>query len=121
MIYVILYPSTIWEYLRYHITGRAPAITCDQVRSGPGIVECQHGEDACTMLPMSRIMGINWESGYKAAFESARNRYFADMAESMKNMGMASQGGQCNCTGDDCDDDITEPYNPSSSHVDGYS
>jgi hypothetical protein len=124
MIYVLLYPATLWERLQFSIRGIAPSIQCDYIRNGPGIVECIHGEDACTMVPMDQVMRVVWESGYKKALETARDEAIRDMADSMKQMGLPTtdlaQG--CNC-GDDDEDDCdcsSGPYVPSGAVVDGY-
>lgn len=96
MTHVLLYPATLWERLQFSLRGVAPSIQCDYIRNGPGIVECIHGEDACTMVPMDQVMRVVWESGYKQALETARGEAIRDMADSMKQMGLPmSQMTQC--------------------------
>ena len=71
MIYVLTYPETVWERLKFHIRGTVPTVLCGEIRQGPGVVECVTGEDSCITIPMNRVMQVIWESGYKNAFEQA--------------------------------------------------
>ena len=113
MIYVLVRPSTIGEWLNLHFRNIAPTIPCGAIRSSPGIVECITGEDSCIVVPMDRVMQVVWESGYKQAFDQARKEYFDGLAQSM------TPNAGCSCGDEDGDCDCG-PYVPSPTTVDGY-
>lgn len=119
MIYVLTYPETVWERLKFHIRGTVPTVLCGEIRQGPGVVECVTGEDSCITTPMNRVMQVIWESGYKNAFEQAQKEYFDGLARSMTRMAVAPAGCTCGEDEDDCDCAIG-PYTASSAAVDGY-
>lgn len=103
MIYVSTYPATIWERIKFQFRNIVPTVCCGEIRQGPGVVECVTSEDTCVTVPMSRVMQIVWESGYKTSLEMARKEYFDGLAQSMAG------------TQPDDEDDCT------SRPVDGYS
>ena len=119
MIYVLTYPETVWERLKFHIRGTVPTVLCGEIRQGTGVVECVTGEDSCITIPMNRVMQITWASGYKNAFEQAQKEYFDGLARSMAGMAVAPSGCTCSEDEDDCDC-ATGPYIASSAAVDGY-
>lgn len=119
MIYVLTYPETIWERIKFQLFGACPSIPCSYIRNGPGVVECITGEDSCQMVPLNGVMRIIWESGYKEALSQARKEYFDGVARSMAGMAVAPSGCTCGEDEDDCDC-ATGPYIASSAAVDGY-
>ncbi len=116
MIYVSTYPETIWEKIKFQFRKIVPTVPCSEIRQGPGVVECIQSEDTCITIPMSRVMQIVWESGYKNSLERAKKEYFDGLAQSMGGM----VGVPCDEDDDDCDC-ASGPYKPSSTTVDGYS
>ncbi len=120
MIYVLTYPETIWERIKFQLFKICPSIPCSYIRNGPGVVECITGEDSCEMVPLVNIIRISWESGYKEALSQARKEYFDGVAQSMQQVGVARNcGGDC---GGDCDGECSTPiYTPTGTAVDGYS
>jgi len=119
MIYVLTYPETIWERIRFQLFKTCPSIPCSYVRSGPGVVECITGEDSCEMVPLNNIIRISWESGYKEALTQARKEYFDGVAQSMQQMAGAPAGCSCGDEDEDCDCS-SGPYTPTGTAVDGY-
>lgn len=120
MIYVLTYPETIWERIKFQLFKICPSIPCSYIRNGPGVVECITGEDSCQMVPLNGVMRIIWESGYQEALTRARKEYFDGVAQSMQQMAGASAGCSCGDEDEDCDCS-SGPYVPSSTSVDGYS
>ena len=114
-IYVLTYPETIWERIKFQLFGTCPSIPCSYIRNGPGVVECITGEDSCQMVPLNGVMRIIWKSGYKEALSQARKEYFDGLAQSMN----PNVGCSCGDEDDDCDC-ATGPYIASSAAVDGY-
>ena len=119
MIYVLTYPETIWERIKFQLFKTCPSIPCSYIRNGPGVVECITGEDSCQMVPLNGVMRIIWESGYKEALSQARKEYFDGVAQSMQQMAGAPAG--CSCGDDDEDCDCSSgSYTPTGTAVDGY-
>jgi len=118
-IYVLTYPETIWERIKFQLFGACPSIPCSYIRNGPGVVECITGEDSCQMVPLNGVMRIIWESGYKEALTQARKEYFDGLARSMQQMAGAPDGCSCGDEDEDCDRG-SGPYMPSGTAVDGY-
>lgn len=120
MIYVLTYPKTIWERIKFQLFKTCPSIPCAYIRHGPSMVECITGEDSCEIVPVSGIMHIIWESGYKDALEHSRKEYFDGVAQAMQQM-VGAPGG-CDCGDDECDGECSSAaYVPSGTSVDGYS
>ena len=119
-IYVLTYPETIWERIKFQLFKTCPSIPCSYIRNGPGVVECITGEDSCEMVPLGNVIRISWESGYKEALSQARKEYFDGVAQSMQQMAGAPAG--CSCGDDDEDCDCSSgSYTPTGTAVDGYS
>ena len=119
MIYVLTYPETIWERIKFQLFKTCPSIPCSYIRNGPGVVECITGEDSCQMVPLNGVMRIIWESGYKEALSQARKEYFDGVAQSMQQMAGAPAGCSCGDEDEDCDCG-SGPYTSTGTAVDGY-
>lgn len=121
MIYVLTYPKTIWERIKFQLFKTCPSIPCAYIRHGPSMVECITGEDSCEIVPVSGVMHIIWESGYKDALEHSRKEYFDGVAQAMQQMTGASVGA-CDCDDGECDGECSSAatYVPSGTSVDGY-
>ena len=119
-IYVLTYPETILERIKFQLFKICPSIPCSYIRNGPGVVECITGEDSCQMVPLNGVMRIVWESGYKEALSQARKEYFDGVAQSMQQMAGAPAGCSCGDEDEDCDCG-SGSYTPTGTAVDGYS
>ena len=51
MIYVLTYPETVWERLKFHIRGTVPTVLCGEIRQGPGVVECVQARTPASPFP----------------------------------------------------------------------
>ena len=110
MIFVLLRPVSLMQWLNFLFRGIAPSIACDKVRFGPGIVECLWpATDSCTAVHMAYVMRIIWEGGYSQDVQKAKAEFMA---------AMQSQTGMCM----DCTQEAEEPLlKPTdTAHVEGY-
>lgn len=88
MVQVLLWPETLWEKLMFHFRGISPAITCDEIRLGPGIVECVwHETNSCAALPMSLVLRVMWQGDYAQAVEKAETKYYDGIKKNAAVMG----------------------------------
>jgi len=77
MVQVLLWPETLIEKIKFHIRGIAPAISCDEVRFGPGLLECiGHEANTGVAIPLRLVIRIVWQGDYTQAVEKVKTEYF---------------------------------------------
>jgi hypothetical protein len=84
MIYVLMWPETWLEKIKFQLKGTTPSIACDEIRYGAGIIECIHAEaNSCTAIPTSRILRIVWDGGYSQAVAKVKAEFMKRMQDQM--------------------------------------
>jgi hypothetical protein len=83
MIYIMLWPETWLEKIKFRLQGIAPVVQCDEVRFSPGLLECITAEDKCIGVPFDEVLRIIWPEGYKVASDKAKAEYYQAMRENL--------------------------------------
>lgn len=84
MIYVLMWPETWIEKIKFQLNSIAPSIACDEIRYGVGIIECVHADrNSCTAIPTSRILRIVWDGGYSEAVAKVRAEFMSRIQNKM--------------------------------------
>ena len=84
MIYVLMWPETWLDKIKFQLNGIAPSIACDEVWYGAGIIECVQAEtNSCTAIPTSRILRIIWDGGYSEAVAKVKAEFMSRIQNKM--------------------------------------